>query len=629
MNFEMPIVRRGVRARRVRPAPVTASVLATLGAGALLVSGLSPASAAATAFRPAAHRSAARGAKGGGTVTFAEPPNATPNAVFPIATAGNTAAYNSAIQAELYVPLTFYDATSGKLAFDARASVAKSIVYSNGDKTVTVTLQKLKWSDGSPVTSRDVEFFYNLVKANKAKWANYVGGQFPDNVASFTILSPSSFRLALTSTVNPLWFSGNELSLVTPLPQQAWDVESSGGKVGNYDTTTAGAKAVFDYLNGQDNHLATFGTNKLWKVTDGPFTIGSWSTSGAVTLDRSGTYDGSDAAHLASVQLLPFASADAEFNVLRSGGLDYGYVPTSDLSQSGYLKSKGYVVKPWNGWAINYAPYNFNNPTLGATLKQLYVRQAIQMAINQPEIAKAVWQGEAAPVYGPVPQSPPSAFLSATQKKNPYPFDPAKGKKLLESHGWKPGSNGVMTCKSAGSGASQCGPGVKAGTVLDLHMLSESGSTQTTNQMEVMQSELSSIGVGFQASYAPLNTVLSETAQCKPTQASCSWQLSFFGTQGSWYFSPSPNGDPLFATTGSANFGSYSNPTADKLAVAATTSANPAALRAWSSYLAVQLPAMWLPLPAYQVSAIKDTLKGVSQDPLAGQTIQRWYLANG
>jgi len=610
------VPRRAEQRRR----PSTAQLAAALGTGALLLGGLS--AGAATAAR-AAHASR------GGTVTFAEPPNATPNAIFPIATAGNTAAYNSAIQAELYVPLTFYDATSGKLAFDQRASVAKTIVYSNGDKTVTVTLAKLKWSDGSPVTSRDVQFFFNLVKANKDKWANYVAGQFPDNVATFTIVNPSTFRLTLTTAVNPLWFSGNELSLVTPLPQQAWDLESANGKVGNYDVTTAGAKAVFNYLNGQDNHLATFGTNKLWKVTDGPFALGSWTTGGAVTLEKSSTYDGPDAAHISSVQLLPFTSADAEFNVLRSGGLDYGYVPTSDLSQSKYLESRGYTIKPWNGWAINYSPYNFNNPVLGPTLKQLYVRQALQMAINQPAISRAVWQDEAAPVYGPVPQSPPSPYLSATQKKNPYPFDPSKAKKLLESHGWKIGANGIMTGKSAGSGASQCGAGVKAGTVLALHMLSESGSTQTTNQMEVMQSELASIGVGFQASYAPLNTVLSETAQCKPSQASCSWQMSFFGTQGSWYFSPSPNGDPLFASTGSANFGSYDSPTADKLAVAATTSSNPAALRAWSAYLALQLPAMWLPLPAYQVSAIKDNLKGVSQDPLAGQTIQRWYLSNG
>jgi peptide/nickel transport system substrate-binding protein len=143
-----------------------------------------------------------------------------------------------------------------------------------------------------------------------------------------------------------------------------------------------------------------------------------------------------------------------------------------------------------------------------------------------------------------------------------------------------------------------------------------------------MQTELGQVGIGFQASYAPLNSVLSETAQCKPTQASCKWQLSFFGTQGSWYFSPSPNGDPLFASTGSANFGNYKSPTADVLALKATSSPNPSALQNWSAYLAQQLPAIWLPVPAYQISVIKSTLLGVSQDPLAGQTMQRWFQKN-
>ncbi len=591
---------------------------AIFGATVLLGVGLGPVTTSSAASIPKVVN--------GGTGTFAEPPGATPNAIFPVVTAGDTAAYNSAIQAEFYVPLTFYDATSGKLAFDQRASVASNIAYSNGDRAVTITLTKLKWSDGAPVTSRDVQFFFNLVKANRTQWANYVQGQFPDNVRSFVILNSRTFRLNLTSVVNPQWFSGNELSLVTPLPQQAWDIESTGGKVGNYDATTAGARAVFKYLNGQNSNLSTFGSNPLWKVTDGPFTLGAWTTSGAVTLNKSKTYDGPDAAHLNSVQLLPFTSDSAEFNVLRSGALDYGYIPSSDLSQTGFLKGQGYTVEPWNGWAINYSPYNFNNPALGATLKQLYVRQALQMAIDQTAIAKIVWHSEATPVYGPVPQTPESAYLSQVQKNNPYPFNPVKAENLLKSHGWKLNSAGVMACSSPGTGTTECGAGVKAGTVLSLHMLSESGSTETTNQMEVMQTELAKIGVGFQANYAPLNSVLSETAQCKPTQASCKWQMSFFGTQGSWYFSPSPNGDPLFASTGSANFGSYSDATANSLAVKAISSSNPSALQDWSAYLAKQLPAMWLPVPAYQISVIKTTLKGVSQDPLAGQTMQRWYL---
>lgn len=562
----------------------------------------------------------------GGTVSFAEPPNATPNWILPIGTPGHLASYNSAIQSEMFLPLAKFDNSSGSLALDKKASVLSSVSYSNHDQTVTVKLSTLKWSDGTPVSARDVQFWFNLIKANKKQWAGYVQGQLPDNVSSLSIVNPTTFKLQLTGTVNPEWFTANELTAVTPLPQQAWDVTSTGGKVGNYDQTPAGARKVFSYLVKQAGDLAAYASNPLWKVTDGPFKLGAFSTNGQVTLDKSKAYSGPDPAHLAAVKLLPFASASAEFNVLRAGGVDYGYIPVSDLSQASYLKSKGYRVQAWNGWAINYAPYNFNNPSLGPAFKQLYVRQAIQMGIDQTALAKDVWHGYATPVYGPVPQHPSSPFLSKVQASNPYPYAPSKAESLLKAHGWTMGPNKVLVCSSPGTAAGECGAGVAKGTALVLHMLSENGSTETNNQMQVMQSELSKIGVGFQTSYAPLNSVLSRTAQCQPSQPACSWQLSFFGTQGSWYFNAYPAGASIFGASGGSNFGNYNDKKANQLAAATRSSSNPSAMQAWSAYLAKQLPAMWLPVPAYQVSAIRNTLQGVKQDPLAGQTMQRWYL---
>ena len=40
-------------------------------------------------------------------------------------------------------------------------SLANDPVWSNGDTTATITLKSnYKWSDGQPITSRDVLFFY-------------------------------------------------------------------------------------------------------------------------------------------------------------------------------------------------------------------------------------------------------------------------------------------------------------------------------------------------------------------------------------------------------------------------------------------------------------------------------------
>jgi peptide/nickel transport system substrate-binding protein len=567
------------------------------------------------------------GATSGGTASFALPPDATPNWIFPIGTPGHLASYNSSISSQMYLPLYNYDSSSGTLGIDESISAAQAPVYSDGDKTVTITLRHLTWSNGKPLTSRDVQFWYNLVKANKSQWGAYSPGQIPDNISSFTIVSPSTFRLQLTHAYNPGWFTGNQLSLITPMPQAAWDVESSGGAVGNYDLTTAGAKQVFTYLTGASGQLSGYDSSPLWKVTDGQFNLQSWNTGGTVVLVKSKTYTSTDPAKLNTVTFLPFTSDEAEYNVLRSGGVDYGYVPISDMSQEKLLESQGYRIEPWVGWAISYIPYNFNNPAMGAVFKQLYVRQALQMAVDQKTIANEVWDGEAAVGYGPIPQVPVSPYLSSTQEANPYPYNLSAAKTLLTSHGWTVPANGTASCTSPGNGANQCGPGVTSGTKLQFTVISESGSTETTNMMEELQSSFSQIGATLAIKQAPLNTVLNDSSICKPSQAACSWQMSFFGTQGSWYYPAYPSGEQLFATSAGVNLGSYSDSQADNLISETNLSGSSSTMQAYSAYLAKNLPVIWVPNPDYQVSAIKNTLQGVVQNPLASMNPQQWYLS--
>lgn len=601
----------------------TRITVAALGVAALAITACSSnGSSGTTSGKNGA--SASGSAPSGGSATFALPPNATPNWIFPIGTPGHLASYNISIQAEMWLPLYNYDTESGTLGYDPAISAAELPVYSNGDKTVTVTLRNLTWSNGKPVTSRDIQFWFNLVKADKAQWGAYSPGEFPDNVKTFTIVNSSTFRLQLTKAYNPGWFTGNQLSLITPLPQAVWDTE--GGAVGNYDLTTAGAKKVFSYLTGASGKISDYASSSLWKVTDGPFDVQSWTTGGEVVLAKSPTYKGGEAAKLNSVKFEPFTSDQSEFDSLRSGGVDYGYVPISDLSQEKLLEAEGYKIKPWVGWAISYIPFNFNNPAMGAAFKQLYVRQALQMAVDQQTIVNGVWSGEATAGYGPVPQTPVSSYLSKTQEDNPYPYDLAKAKTLLTSHGWSVPSGGTATCTKPGTAAGECGAGVASGTKLDLTIISESGSTETTNMMEELQSSFSKIGATLSVKQAPLDTVLNDSAICTSSQPSCSWQLSFFGTQGSWYFNPYPSGEQIFATGAGVNLGSYADTEATKLIEDTTTSGSASAMQAYSAYLAQNLPVLWVPNPDYQVSAIKSTLGGVLQNPLASMNPQQWYL---
>ncbi|WP_327275487.1 peptide ABC transporter substrate-binding protein [Streptomyces sp. NBC_01224] len=557
------------------------------------------------------------------TINYALPANFTPNWILPVGTAAHLNTNNSSISQSLWEPLIAYDGSTGKVGWNKDNSLATAADFAKDSKSVTITLGDRHWSDGKQITSRDVEFWFNLVKANKADWASYSPGKAPDNWTSLKVVDDTHFTITFDQAYNQQWMLANELSMIRPMPQHVWDKTSDSGSVSDLDRTAADAKKVWAYLNDAAKKISGYATDPLWKTVSGPYTIKSFSTAGKVQLTANAKYDGGGKANIKTVNLLPFTTTDAEENALRAGTVDYGYINATNLSQESSFTAKGYTVKPWSGWAITYMPYNFNNPAMGAVFKQLYARQAIQMSVDQTTLSKVVFNGTAVSTYGPIPQGQSSSFVSPEQKNNPYPFSTAKAKQLLTGHGWTE-QNGTMVCTAPGTGDNQCGAGVDKGTKFRMQVLSQSGSTVTDNMMSALQSSFAKTGIDFTIKTAPVNSVLSQAGQCKADQDSCKWQLSFFGTAGSWYFPAYPSGDSLFATGGGSNFGSYSNPAVDKLVTQTTTSSSDEAVQKYSAALAKDLPVIWLPEPDYQVSVVKKSLGGFAQDSLANFHPAMW-----
>ncbi|MBO4256165.1 peptide ABC transporter substrate-binding protein [Streptomyces griseorubiginosus] len=573
--------------------PARARLLAgvTLSVGTLLLAGCSGSSGASSAAKD--------------SINYALPANFTPNWILPIGTAAHLNTNNISIANALWEPLVAYDGSSGKIAWNKAGSIATAADFAADNKSVKITLGDRHWSDGKPVTAKDVRFWFDLIKANKTQWAGYNPGKAPDNWTSFTIQDDRHFTIAFDRAYNPQWMLANELSSINPLPEHAWD--------------KGDPKRTWTYLNDAAKNIGGYATNPLWKTVSGPYTVKSFSTAGKVVLTANKKYDGGEKPGIPTVNLLPFTTADAEKNALRSGSVDYGYIEPTDLDQEASFTARGYTVKPWSGWAITYMPYNFNNPAMGAVFKQLYARQAVQRSIDQTSLAKVVLNGTAVPGYGPVPQGQASDFVSPTQKDNPYPFSTAAAKSLLTSHGWTE-QGGVMTCTAPG----RCGAGIARGTKFEMTVLSQSGSTVTDNMMSAIQSSLAKTGIKLSIRTAPVNSVLSQTPQCTAGQSICTWQLSFFGTAGSWYFPAFPTGDSLFQTKAGSNFGSYSNPDVDRLITASTTSSSTQAVQDYSAALAKDLPVIWLPEPDYQISVMKKGLGGFSQDSLANFHPAQW-----
>jgi peptide/nickel transport system substrate-binding protein len=580
----------------------------------------------------------------GGTAYFAEQPLAPPTYIFPLVSGEYfTTANTSDLQTLLYLPLYWYG-DKGKASIDYPLSIGNPPVYTDGGRVVTITLKHYAWSDGEAVSARDVGFWINLLKANKANWANYVPGEFPDNVVSWTALGPATIRLRLNAHYNPSWFTYNELSQITPLPI-AWDRTSlaapapSAGAANLPDTTTAGARAVYSFLNGQATKTASYASSPLWSVVDGPWKLAGLTTDGMATFVPNRRYSGPDKPHLARFVELPFTSADAEFSVLAAGSpsggpgstgqqISVGYVPDNDLPQQPSLTAQGYRLVADYPFGFDYFEPNFNNPKVGAILRQLYFRQAFQHLVDQTGWIHAYYDGLGVPTYSPVPASPANPYSDAKASVNPYPFSVPAAKALLAAHGWKIVPGGVSTCARPGSAADECGADVKAGQPLQFTLMYPSGLPYTDASMADLQSVARQVGIGITLDQVTQATIAATIEPCSASSPACSWEIGQYGT--AWLFEPDhyPTGDEIFKTGALGNVNNYSDPAIDKLITATTTTSASrarAALDAYADEVRLQLPDFWQPSPGTLIT-VQSNLRGFSPNAYGFINPEEWYF---
>jgi peptide/nickel transport system substrate-binding protein len=624
-----PALRHRSRGEKQAARPRRRALVATL---ATLLAAATLAACAGTASTGSNKPASGGKVKPGGTVTFAATQGVPPNFILPLVSASYATQTNiNDFEFLLWRPL-YWMGGPGTVGVNYGESLAGApAVAADGANTkITITLHHYLWSDGTPVTSRDVEFWINLLKANKTSWWDYAPGEFPDNIMTASYPTPSTVVLVMKGHYNPDWIL-NELSQIIPIPQQAWDKESATGKVGNYDLTPAGAVKVFSYLSAANKQLATYATNPLWKTVDGPWTLSAFTPSNFdATFVPNKHWSGSPKPTISKFELLTFTSDTAEYNALRSGSLTYGYVPPADEPQDAALEQQGLVVQPWVQWNINFVSYNFTNPTVGPLFKQLYFRQALQHLVNQGGLIHATLAGHGYPTNGPVPLEPASQWTSPQEKTGWYPYSPSAARALLAAHGWKLTSHGAATCARAGSGSSDCGTGISAGMPLKIQFAYTAGVESVAEQASALQTAFAAAGIQLQLKPVSLDSLFSIYFPCTPGKA-CPWEMIYDG--GGWGFEPTYNMPELgsaLATGGVSNAGGYSDPVNDaNLKAVYTGGSSLSSFYNYENYLGKELPLLWMPEILLQVSAVSKNLEGWSpQQPQLNITPETWKFVS-
>jgi peptide/nickel transport system substrate-binding protein len=277
----------------------------------------------------------------------------------------------------------------------------------NADSTEwTCTLREgLRWSDGSPLTSRDIAFTYRFVIDNKIpQYKSY----FPSDT---TFETPDERTL--------IW-KAEEPTFAPDMPPWVYIVP----------------EAVWAPYDGRELREIR-GVQNTPSIGSGPFVLTEWAPGQGWTMERNPYYWGEEP-QLDRIEYRLYSNQEAMIQALRNGEIDFadGIKPSLIDSVEGIdgVAVQRVVSDWWLNFAFNFGGQGPDADALPA-LHDITVRHAIAMAIDKQAIAEKVYRGTATP--GDTIIRPASAFwhldIPADEE---LPFDPEAANGMLDEAGY-------------------------------------------------------------------------------------------------------------------------------------------------------------------------------------------------
>jgi peptide/nickel transport system substrate-binding protein len=309
----------------------------------------------------------------------------------------------------------------------------------------------VRWSDGVPVTSRDVIWSWRaILNPNN----DVVSRHGYDDVAS--IDAPDA-HTAIVHLKRPFAPFVNTFFAESDQP---------------YDVLPAHALARYSDINKlQFNSAPT--------VSDGPFLFESWRRGDRILLTANRSFfNGTPGLNSIELDFIP--NEDSAVNLLRTHAVDYVHEPSFQI----YTALRSIPDTRIVGVNINgYEGLMFN--LSHSVLADPLVRRAIAAAIDKSALAQQLTHGQAAVATEDLPNWL-WAFDPAVQ---PVQFDPAAAIKMLNRAGWIAGNDGMLR---------------KQGQAMQLLLATDTQTALHRSESVLVQAALRRIGVGVEVKYYPI-----------------------------------------------------------------------------------------------------------------------------
>ena len=318
---------------------------------------------------------------------------------------------------------------------------------SRDSKTITLHWRRgVLWSDGAPLTARDLRFTWRAVMSPANSTKTTFGW---DDIASIDI--------------------PNDWTAVVHLKQPNADVMGLFGQGG------AAYPPLPEHLLGglHDLNRAAFNAQP---ISSGPFLLSHWRHGSSIEFVANDRYwRGPPGVRAVSMVFVP--NSDSLFSLLQTHEIDVlDPVPGDRLKEMAAIPGIAHQSR----LVANFRRLVMN--TSRPALSDVRVRRAIALAIDWDRMNNTVFHGVNARARSDIP---PNSWAAPSIPF--YPHDPAGARRLLDDAGWRPGPGGVRA---------------RNGT--PLHLLVSATNKPFNAQAEVlMQQELRAAGIELEIKNYP------------------------------------------------------------------------------------------------------------------------------
>ena len=402
----------------------------------------------------------------------------------------------------------------------AKTGLAQSWDVSHDKKTVTFHLVKgAKWSDGVPITSKDVKYSLDVLGGNGALFTGYT-----DNVTSVT--TPDDNTVVVKTKKPDARIVGG--LFIYMLPEHIYGKQSV-------------------------KKLTTTYRPPVPMVGSGPYITTEFKRNRIIRLSRNPNWRG-EKPKFDEIQYIKYGSEDAVERALSLGEIDM-VTEVQEATFDRIGKQKG--IKTIKAPSPSFTELAFNlcskancpDAKFNPAIQDRTVRQAIAFAVDRDRVNEISTRNTSFTGHGILPNYYKD-FYSQPEGDLDYPYDPDRAKQMLDDAGWKPGSDGIRA---------------KGGQKLSFNLYVRSESQVNITAARLVKEMAKEIGIDFKVQIVSVDKLTELTTQKVKGKMAPDFDTFIWGWGGDPYDPSILLGLITTAQIGGSSDSFYSNPEYDKL----------------------------------------------------------------